>query len=69
MPACLMLASNVVLPGDQGQIFNIAALFYAYKFIKQRRKTTSLLGRGYQASVVVTQLLMAIDFNIGYHYS
>lgn len=34
MPACLMLASNVVLPGDQGQIFNIAALFYAYKFIK-----------------------------------
>ncbi len=34
MHARLMLASNVVLLGDQEQLFNIAALFYAYKFIK-----------------------------------
>lgn len=28
MHARLILASNVVLPGDQEQLFNIAALFY-----------------------------------------
>lgn len=34
MHARLILASNAVLPGDQEQLFNIAALFYGYKFIE-----------------------------------